>query len=126
MASSTASGVTAPSTARSSRTPTPRLARCFHAYTLEGYSRALATATSSPERQSRPSATIARPCDVLLTNAISSGAAPTSSAVRARTSAVRAHQCADAMLPCATWSSSQVLIAARTLVEPGATAAQLR
>ena len=93
---------------------------------MEGYSRALATATSSPGRQSMPSATMARPWEVLLTNAISSGVAPTSCAVRARTSAARSHQCADAMLPCATWSSSQALIAARTLVEPGATAAQLR
>ena len=85
-----------------------------------------ATATSSPERQSSPSATIARPWDVLLTNAISSGEAPMSAAVRARASAARAHHCSDAMLPRATWSSSQSLIAARTRVEPGATAAQLR
>ena len=49
-----------------------------------------------------------------------------SSAVRARTSAARAHHSFEPMLPCAVWSSSQVLIAARTRAEPGATAAQLR
>ena len=60
---------------------------------------ALATATSSPGRQSSPSATIARPWDVLLTNATSSGEAPMSAAVRARASAARVHHCPEAMLP---------------------------
>ena len=126
MAPSTDSGVTAPSTASISRTRTPRSARCFHGKTLDGYSMALATATSSPERQSSPPATIDRPWEVLFTNAISPGEAPMSSAVRARASATRSHHCSDAELPRATWSSSQVLIAARTSEEPGATAAQLR
>ena len=126
MAASTDSGVTAPSTARISRSLTPRSARWVHAYTFDGYSSALATATSSPGRQSRPSATIAKPWEVLLTNAISPGEAPMSAAIRARTSATRAHHGSEAMLPCAAWSSSQALTAVRTCVEPGATAAQLR